>query len=132
MEVKNRRENLFIKEIPPTIRDPDKIIADAVKEVSKLYKLSKASYTELKDSLGKPAIYYADFSIPWGVDDGTPVYRTVRLYMIPSKPTEENKIEFYANFKWVNTSNVGKAGIMCLTATSGDTPASRIGEPYYL
>lgn len=132
MEVKNRRENLLTEKIPPVIRDPAGIVDEAVKQVSKVYKLSKSSYTELKNSLGKPALYYADFVIPWGMEETTPVYRTVRLYMIPSKPADEEKIEFYANFKWINTSNVGKAGIMCLTASSGDTPTSRIGEPYYL
>lgn len=131
LEVKNRRENVLTEKIPPVIRDPSAIVEEAVKEVSKTYRLSKATYTELKNSLGKPALYYGDFEVEWGAVDGVTQFRVERLYFSPVKVDELNTIEFYASCtygKQVDDTVVRTPAIMCLVATTGDTPASRIGS----
>ena len=134
-EVKNRRENLFVDKIPPLVRDPDKIVEEAVKEVSKSYRVNRTSYTDLKNSLGKPAIYYGDFEIPWGRDEhGNTIFKVKRLYMTPVNVTNESKIEFMSIYdygKQVGDSVVVYPACMTFTASSGDTPTERIGAPYY-
>ena len=127
-EIVNRREDVFNEAQPVVIPDVESVIDEAVKRATPGYSLTKTSYTELRNSLGKPAVYYADINLPDGPDGGGVLqYKAGRVYFTPVR--YENSVEFFAVTYVKDVQENTGAYVLRIVATSGDTPAGRIPYP---